>query len=167
MKRGPEQPTHARATQGLTIIGIYLVVVGSVLLVLFSTLYPFHFEQFYRISHLHRYFDGFIFGGYHRCCTYLAILEPLGNMLLFLPLGFGLTGLISRKTSTRTIACVIILLLCLGFSFMIETLQVFQPRRTPSLTDVLMNTIGGGLGFVCFQVWGEALTRYASALMRR
>ena len=164
MKRGQEQQIRARATSTRSVIGIYVVIIGGVLLVLYHTLYPFHFEQFNRIPHLHRYFSGFNFGGYSRCCTHLAILEPLANVLLFMPFGFGLTGLIRKKTVTWIVAFVVVLLLCFGLSLTVEVLPVFQPWRSAALTDLLMNSIGGCLGFLCFRVWGEAMMRRVSTL---
>jgi VanZ family protein len=35
---------------------------------------------------------------------------------------------------------------CVTMSFSIEILQVLQPERSPSLSDVLMNSFGGGVG---------------------
>ena len=164
MKKGQEQQIRARATSTRSVIGIYVVIIGGVLLVLYHTLYPFTFEQFNRIHHLHLYFDGFKYGGYSRCCTHLAVLEPLGNVLLFVPFGFGLTGLIRNKTATWIAAFVVVLLLCFGLSLTVEVLQVFQPWRAPSLGDLLMNSIGGCLGFLCFRVWGETIMRHVSTL---
>ena len=166
MKRDQEQPIRARVTPASSVIGTYIVILGGLLLVLFCTLYPFTFEQFDRIPRLYRYFSGFNFGGYSRCCKYLAVLEPLANVLFFMPFGFGLTGLIRKKTATWIVAFVVVLLLCFGLSLTVEVLQVFQPWRSASLTDLLMNSIGGCLGFLCFRVWGQAMMRRVSCVFR-
>jgi len=139
-------PTKVR-TKRVFVSGM---VFCSVVLVLCLSLYPFTFEQFDRILHLPQYFSGVTFPTYTRCCTHLAVLEPLANIVLYLPLGFGLTGLLGHTTKQRLGTLARVLLLSVGLSLVIEVLQVFQPWRSPSLADVLMNSIGGGLGGLCY-----------------
>lgn len=134
-------------------VWVRLVALAGVLLVVYVTLYPFHFSGFSRVLHLPFYFKGLHFGGYSRCCFHLALLEPLANVALFLPLGVGLTGVIRRRGATWTAALFGVVLLCAGFSLTIEVLQVFQPWRSPTLADVLMNSIGGGLGSLGYWGW--------------
>lgn len=134
------------------IVGTHVLVIGSVTAVVFLTLYPFTFEAFDRLFQLHHYVSGFKVGGYTRCCTHLALLEPLANILLFLPVGFGLTGVFFRKTATWPRTFVLVLALSLGLSIVVEFLQVFQPWRSASLTDVFMNSAGGSLGFLGFRL---------------
>lgn len=148
---------HTGAMPAHAAVGVRLVALAGLLLIIYVTLYPFHFDGLSRILHLHLYFKGFTFGGYSRCCTRLAILEPLANVALFLPFGLGLTGMVRKRVATWRAAFAVVLLLCVGLSLSIEVLQVFQPWRSPTLADVLMNSIGGGLGFLCYWSWGKVL----------
>lgn len=155
----PAPAGHAR--------GYGFVAAAGVLLILLLTLYPFEFEQFSRLPHLHRYFAGVTFGGYSRCCTHLTILEPLGNTLLFMPLGFGLAGLLRGRRASRAAAFFVVLACCAGLSLAVEVLQVFQPSRNASLADLLMNSLGGGLGFLCYRLLGGAVARRVRAFQAR
>lgn len=139
-------------TPGRSYTYFYLILIGGVLATLLITLYPFRFEQFSRIFTFYQYFDGFSSTGYSRCCKYLIYLEPLANIIMFVPFGFGLTGRIKRRGNLLIKPLFLVLLLSFLFSFTIEFLQVFQPTRSPSLLDLAMNTTGGGLGY-----WGYRL----------
>ena len=170
MKRSPTPSPRARtartAPTGLA-LGYALLAAGGVVLIMLLTLYPFEFEQFSRFPHVYRYFAGLKFGGYSRCCTHLTILEPLGNVLLFVPLGCGLAGLLHRRTAPWTATFLLVLGLCAGFSLTVEVLQVFQPRRNPSLADLLTNSTGGALGFLCYRLLGGAVARRVWAFRAR
>jgi glycopeptide antibiotics resistance protein len=113
---------------------ISLLAVG-VLLVLLVTLYPFSFSDPGRIARFHRYFQGLEFNGF---------FEPLANILLFVPIGLG----ISRWIKDRAGALFIVLAVGAGFSLFVEILQVSMPSRTPSAADVLMNSIGAYMGLL-------------------
>ena len=149
MKKHSQQAINPQIQLKNLNIGSYIILVISLTLILFLTLFPFRFEQFDRIWQIHHHFSGFEYGGYSRCCTHLAFYEPLANVLLFMPFGFGLASLFNKKPVRRSF--VIALIASLGLSLTIEFLQVFQPERSPSLTDVLTNSTGGILGFLCFK----------------
>ncbi len=68
----------------------------------------------------------------------LGMLGPLG-LLLVLP---------RRRDESGSVRIFKATLWCLIFSVLIETSQYFLPARTPSASDVLMNTIGAFLGAV-------------------
>lgn len=74
----------------------------------------------------------------------------LNNVLLFLPLGFGLACLAQAGALGRPTQLLMVLIIGSGLSFSIEVLQVFSPSRFPSLSDVLANTLGALLGFLAF-----------------
>jgi len=59
------------------------------------------------------------------------------NILLFLPLGF-FYRLTTGKRGALWLGAVI--------SFIVESVQIFMPARTPSMLDVLANALGAGLG---------------------
>lgn len=65
----------------------------------------------------------------------------IGNILLFVPLGFLLCHLFRRKWQYGWS-----ILLCLLFSCIIEMIQYFTGTGLCELDDVFHNTLGGGVG---------------------
>ncbi len=71
-----------------------------------------------------------------------AYVNLLGNVLLFVPLGFFLPALFPRQRSFRRFfpwLCLIILL--------IEVLQLFTLRGSCDIDDFLLNCVGGCMGY--------------------
>jgi len=87
------------------------------------------------------------------------------NILLFIPLGFGLTGLMVRRGRQTGIVGRVVLAAAL-LSAALEAAQLFMPDRAPSLADVAANAVGALLGYGLFRVWemgfGRALNRYVT-----
>ena len=67
--------------------------------------------------------------------------DAISNLILFLPIGF-----LYRLTTQRRGAW----LLGAAVSASIEVTQLFIPARTPSLMDLLNNTLGAGLGALLY-----------------
>lgn len=81
-------------------------------------------------------------------------LDVLLNVLLFIPLGFTLVRLLARQVGSEMrggFFCVVAT--SFGLSYSVEALQNLLPSRFPSFVDVLANSMGGVLGFVCFHLW--------------
>ena len=76
----------------------------------------------------------------------LALLDAVINLLGFVPLGFLVSawgkGWLSGTGK---------LLLIFAASMTIESLQVFIPGRHPSIDDLILNTLGGGIGLFARQ----------------
>jgi hypothetical protein len=84
----------------------------------------------------------------HFCviCGSFGTVDALLNVLLFVPLGIGLSLL--ERSDRRAI-----LAMC-ALSIAIETAQFFViPGRDSTLGDVLANTLGGALGFMAPRHW--------------
>jgi glycopeptide antibiotics resistance protein len=124
-----EKAIHRREKSTTSLLAV------SVLLVLLVTLYPFSFSDPGRIVRFYCYFQGLEFNGF---------FEPLANILLFVPVGLG----VSRRIKDRAGALFIVLAAGAGFSLFVEVLQVSMPSRTPSAADVLMNSIGAYTGLL-------------------
>ena len=75
----------------------------------------------------------------------IAIIPYLLNILLFVPLGF-LAPLIWKKMNRAVSVAV----LSFSFSLLIELSQLLNNRR-PDIDDLILNTLGGILGFLLFQ----------------
>ncbi|RMD93963.1 MAG: VanZ family protein, partial [Calditrichaeota bacterium] len=70
----------------------------------------------------------------------------LGNIVLFIPLGFLLYGLLSQSTAHHKKRILKAGLFAFGFSFFIEIFQLLLDDRYTSINDLLMNTAGAVLG---------------------
>jgi glycopeptide antibiotics resistance protein len=74
------------------------------------------------------------------------------NILLYLPFGGGVS-LLLRRCAEPTKGIGLTLLASGGVTACVEAFQVFQPARTPNLSDMLANTTGGLAGMGCVLLW--------------
>lgn len=89
--------------------------------------------------------------------------ELIANVLLFVPLGFGLGQLIQRRSLAGfRLAVAVSFMVTLG----VESLQEFLPTRHSSYIDLITNTLGGALGFGAWWQFSAPLTRYQQILIR-
>lgn len=122
---------------------IPVVIVGGILLIVVHTLAPFNFS----------FETDFTSEVYSPSFFHLIDLRDWGrNILLFVPVGFGITGLMQRKTVRRLTSLLVVLTVSCCLSLTAEALQVFLPSRTPTLRDILSNSIGGIIGFFVFHL---------------
>jgi VanZ family protein len=135
------------------------LIAVSVLVVLIATLYPFSIQPL-QINGRAALLD----------LVKNFLLRRSGaedwqdNILLFMPLGFGLASLWSIRRFC--LWWLFAILLCTGLSFTVECLQEFLPSRAPTAIDVITNTIGGGLGIAAFiLLQGLCTTRRRFALI--
>lgn len=134
---------------------------SGLLLVLAITLYPYNFHFKEIDSCLKHKFYLLGWGESH-------ILDVQKNFFLFLPLAFGLAGYLIRRTKlTGTASFAIIIVISSSMSFSIEVLQTFLPSRFPSLVDVLLNSAGGILGFLCFLAWEYKVAGCTSVVIKK
>ncbi len=124
----------------LTIISL------SLLFILHMTLFPFGFSFIEIYNNLENHFLPLGWGKSN-------ITDGIGNLLLFIPLGFGLAGyLIKIIKLPKLHSLSVIILISFWLSYTIEVFQVFQSSRFPSLVDVFSNGVSGLLGFLCFSL---------------
>ncbi|MGG0574556.1 VanZ family protein [Priestia aryabhattai] len=74
------------------------------------------------------------------------ILNNIGNIILFLPFGFFLS-MRFRGIDNVTKSLLVGMLL----SVSIEIVQLFMPNRWTDIDDVLLNTLGTGIGYSLFK----------------
>lgn len=72
-----------------------------------------------------------------------SVRNLLGNLVLFVPLGLLLPALHAELRSARLVAA-----FSLGVSLLIEALQYASGQRVADVDDVLLNTLGGCLGYL-------------------
>ena len=123
-----------------------ILVIFSVLAVLVATLYPFNFALPDSISkrELVNSFDNNSF-----------FSDQVNNVLLFLPFGFGLTGLLQGRKTKLILQLIAVTLASAGLSSTVELLQIMVPSRTPTPADIFNNSFGGFLGLICFYIWNS------------
>ena len=164
---------ESEKTPGILIILSLGVSLSAILLI---TLYPFRWLEhpfvWMRPGEIGNYvhmFQGLQFGGYSRCCKYLAVLEPTANVLLFVPFSFFLTAMLERWLKwplNKFYVFLAIVFLSALQSSTVEFLQVFLPDRSPTVTDLVMNTLGGIIGFIIFRIWGAPILRLVELILK-
>lgn len=91
--------------------------------------------------------------------------DAAANVMLGIPLGFGLLGLlcVDRVRSRAQAAALGLLLLpgCVGFAAAVEFGQVYFPTRTPAGSDVVCQGLGAVLGITAWVLYGPRLTEHA------
>lgn len=73
------------------------------------------------------------------------LVNFLGNLVAFLPMGFLVPVLAGGWASARRVT-----LFSLGLSLAIEVLQYLSARRVADVDDILLNSLGGLLGYLAF-----------------
>ncbi len=76
-----------------------------------------------------------------------ALVNILGNVVLFIPFGVLLPLFFDRMKTFWALIWRIALI-----SVAIESLQVFTRARAVDIDDVILNTVGGALGFLALQI---------------
>lgn len=76
--------------------------------------------------------------------------QVLGNFVMLLPLGIYLPLLYTRLRGFPGFFAVVFI--CLFVSICIELLQLITSYRSTDIDDVILNTIGGCLGFIIYQL---------------
>ena len=75
-----------------------------------------------------------------------GVSESATNLIIFIPFGLFL------GMNFRSVAMWRLLLIVLGFSVVVETLQFVLAIGTTDITDVVTNTVGGLVGLVVYRL---------------
>lgn len=139
----PSHPAPRSSADQLATCWANRIIVLSVMLILVATLYPFRL-RIPDVLLIRQVIRQFIFNPTDK-------MDLLANVLLFMPLGFGVSAkLLPHKRLFRS-TWLIVLGCGAGLSLMVEFLQILLSDRTSALTDVMTNTLGGYLGYLTFQ----------------
>lgn len=76
-----------------------------------------------------------------------VMLNLVGNVVAFLPLGFFLP-IMYRKCRSLFYT----VFFCFEFSLIVETIQLVSKVGSFDVDDLLLNTIGGAIGYLCFAI---------------
>lgn len=80
--------------------------------------------------------------------NFKSLLNAIGNILVFIPLGFLSHTLMKRWYGSSPTTIIFAFVSGTLFSFSIETLQYFSFTRYSSLIDLLNNMVGAALGIM-------------------
>lgn len=130
--------------------GVFLFLVYMILL----TYFLFFAESYGRVSAHREYrYNLVLFQEIERFWTYreelgwFAVYNLLGNVMAFVPFG-SILPVIWKKTR----GFFRILFLTFGFSLTIETLQLISKVGIFDVDDLVLNTLGGIIGYLIFAV---------------
>ncbi|MEI8570876.1 VanZ family protein [Methylomonas sp. LW13] len=129
-----------------TVLYVCLAYFLWVLVVGFVFLYPYDFEWGYiRLSTWSDKFLRVPFYAYYYGTEYRAITEVFHKILFFMP--FGLIGYSFQYFNSRNQASIIILAVIVMTALSIEFAQLFLPNKNVDITDVILESFGGYLGY--------------------
>lgn len=88
------------------------------------------------------------------------------NVLLFVPVTFLAMGVVTRRNARWVSRTVTVAVVCSawGLSLIVESAQVFIPPRVASVSDIVAQWIGAGLGLLAWYAMGDRVTRWARGL---
>ena len=115
----------------------------SALLILYTTLIPFRFYT--QKSEILRNFGRIEWAPFFPNGNFIPLTDFVGNIVLFLPIGFFSAVYFSHRYSDKKNLFVTVLL-GFGFSLFIEIAQLFFRYRVTSPHDLITNSFGTALG---------------------
>lgn len=134
-----------------------LLVVGSAAFTLFGSLVPFEFQS----RTWRQTVDSFAWAMQHRL-KLESRSDGIANVMLGVPLGFGLLGMLCADRMVpkwRTVLYGLMFLpACCGFAASVEFSQLYVPTRTCAGSDVLAQTVGSAIGMIAWLIRGQWLT---------
>jgi glycopeptide antibiotics resistance protein len=98
-----------------------------------------------------------------RRALWFVLIDVIGNVVVFIPLGFGLAGALHQTNLRQTFR--LATLGGFGLSLLIELSQLAIPSRTTDVDDLIFNTLGaaiGALGFVL--LWQSGRSKLSKAV---
>jgi VanZ family protein len=133
------------------------ILILSLLGIAYLTLFPF---QSHFVANYDFHGSPFLLGMSTKPPRYLDFFL---NVLLFVPLGFGLCAQVRKRGGSRWTSILLALAVGAGVSYVMEFLQLYIPSRDSGWGDVISNATGSVAGFFLFELCGgtvlEALSK--------
>jgi VanZ like family len=131
------------------------ILIVAIAGILFLTCFPFRFMSHARLPNgvVSPVFLGKTFG------KHPGIFDDFLNVLLFIPLGFGLSETLLEKGRSRISTFFAVWIAGFFLSYAIEFTQLYIPGRDSGWEDVITNSSGSAVGFFLFIVLGSFLLR--------
>lgn len=98
---------------------------------------------------------------YRRLGNFYVILNLIGNVICFMPLGFVLPILSNKNRNIFKVTFI-----CLLCSATVEFTQLISKLGSCDIDDVILNTLGGILGYLCFII-GMLILRHNTSKKKR
>lgn len=89
---------------------------------------------------------------------WLAIINLVGNVVVFIPIGYGLTATFRRFNAIRFFPLMVVGTGFL-FSLSIELAQLNIPGRITDIDDIILNTLGTIIGLAWWYVQAHLAAR--------
>jgi|GEM_PF-1541039 glycopeptide antibiotics resistance protein len=132
-----------------TIRTLKILNITTILFILYNTLLPF--KPYSSFQEIIRHLDKVEFIPLIVQGRMNPLTDLVGNVLLFIPFGFFLVlYFLHQKGKAQALLVVVLGML---FSLSIEVLQIGFRYRTPSTTDIVMNTIGTAFGAIAAKIY--------------
>lgn len=87
---------------------------------------------------------------------HITLINLLGNVICFMPFGFLVPTISKTKVLNNVLSVTI---LAMAFSMLIETAQLITKVGAFDVDDIILNTLGGFLGYVIFKVLKRGIIR--------
>ncbi len=87
---------------------------------------------------------------YHQLGFTAVMLNIVGNVVAFVPFGFGLPLITENKTKLLKVT-----VFSFALSLTIELMQLITRVGSCDVDDLLLNTLGGVLGYGCYVLLGQ------------
>lgn len=129
----------------------------GLIIVLLLTLLPFDFED-----PKENYIQAIVTSFGHHTDKF----DLLGNLLLFIPFGFGLSGILEKRQLGFVKTAIVVIVSSLSLSSTVEILQVFLPERSSTSIDILSNTTSGFWGFLIYYFGKDRIFKLFFAILR-
>ena len=126
--------------------------------ILFLTLFPFRFDF---QAKLPGGTSPFFLGSGGKTT---GLSDAFLNVLLFIPLGFGLTEKLRERRMSRTACFFTVLATGALLSYAIEITQIYIPMRDSGWEDVFTNSTGSIVGFLVYELLGTLIIGSLSKL---
>ena len=133
-----------------------VMAIGWMALLLFVFWYPFDFrtEGAFLRERLHTFLGRVPFEAYYYGTEFRAATELLHKVLFFIPLGALLAWFVSRLRWTWRGYATFLSLLLIAFAALIVVVgRLAQPEKNPDSMDIVLQWLGGILGFVVIRIF--------------
>ena len=76
------------------------------------------------------------------------VINVIGNVVAFMPFGFFIPHIVVKRTG-----CIKVLSLTFIFTLSVETIQLVSKLGRFDIDDIILNTLGGILGYILYLIY--------------